>query len=134
MRAVEDADAVAAPPGIVIYNDVPLTVPRLCAARLTGCRAGKSARSSRAPRRSLRPTRPGRPRILRTASWPPVIWATSTTTGDCSSSAAMTRWSCRAGKLANYKAPRDIVFLDELPRNAVGKVLRKELRAHTAGT
>jgi fatty-acyl-CoA synthase len=29
--------------------------------------------------------------------------------------------------LANYKVPREIVFLDELPRNASGKVLRREL-------
>ncbi|WP_407662386.1 acyl-CoA ligase FadD12 [Mycolicibacterium palauense] len=33
------------------------------------------------------------------------------------------------GRLANYKVPREIVFLDELPRNAVGKVLRKDLKA-----
>ena len=31
--------------------------------------------------------------------------------------------------LARYKVPRDIVFLDELPRNATGKVLKRELRA-----
>jgi fatty-acyl-CoA synthase len=29
--------------------------------------------------------------------------------------------------LASYKVPRDIVFLDELPRNATGKVLKREL-------
>ncbi len=29
--------------------------------------------------------------------------------------------------LARYKVPRDIVFLDELPRNATGKVLKREL-------
>ena len=29
--------------------------------------------------------------------------------------------------LAGYKVPRDIVFLDELPRNATGKVLKREL-------
>ncbi|MCX6400212.1 MAG: AMP-binding protein [Propionibacteriales bacterium] len=32
--------------------------------------------------------------------------------------------------LARYKVPRDIVFLDELPRNATGKVLKRELAAH----
>jgi fatty-acyl-CoA synthase len=32
--------------------------------------------------------------------------------------------------LARYKAPRDVVFLDELPRNATGKVLKRELREH----
>jgi fatty-acyl-CoA synthase len=29
--------------------------------------------------------------------------------------------------LANYKVPRDVVFLDELPRNPTGKVLKREL-------
>jgi len=29
--------------------------------------------------------------------------------------------------LANYKVPRDVTFLDELPRNATGKILRREL-------
>lgn len=29
--------------------------------------------------------------------------------------------------LANYKVPREIVFLDELPRNPTGKVLKREL-------
>ena len=30
--------------------------------------------------------------------------------------------------LARYKVPRDVEFLDELPRNATGKVLKRELR------
>jgi fatty-acyl-CoA synthase len=30
--------------------------------------------------------------------------------------------------LARYKAPREIVFMDELPRNATGKVLKRELK------
>ncbi|MGH3360996.1 MAG: AMP-binding protein [Nocardioides sp.] len=30
-------------------------------------------------------------------------------------------------QLARYKVPRDIVFLDELPRNATGKILKREL-------
>jgi fatty-acyl-CoA synthase len=30
--------------------------------------------------------------------------------------------------LARYKVPRDVVFLDELPRNATGKVLKRELK------
>jgi fatty-acyl-CoA synthase len=29
--------------------------------------------------------------------------------------------------LARYKVPRDVEFLDELPRNATGKVLRSKL-------
>ncbi len=32
--------------------------------------------------------------------------------------------------LARFKVPREIVFLDELPRNATGKVLKRELRQH----
>ena len=32
------------------------------------------------------------------------------------------------GKLARYKRPRSVAFLDTLPRNAMGKVLRRELR------
>jgi fatty-acyl-CoA synthase len=32
--------------------------------------------------------------------------------------------------LASYKVPREIVFLDELPRNATGKVLKRELADH----
>lgn len=35
--------------------------------------------------------------------------------------------------LANYKVPRDIVILEELPRSATGKIMRKELRAHLVG-
>lgn len=35
---------------------------------------------------------------------------------------------CRDGTLANYKRPRDYVFVDVLPRNAANKVLRRELR------
>jgi acyl-CoA synthetase (AMP-forming)/AMP-acid ligase II len=30
--------------------------------------------------------------------------------------------------LARYKVPREIIFLDELPRNATGKVLKKDLK------
>ena len=30
--------------------------------------------------------------------------------------------------LARYKVPRDVVFLEQLPRNATGKVLKRELQ------
>ena len=29
--------------------------------------------------------------------------------------------------LARYKVPRDVLFLDDLPRNPTGKVLKREL-------
>ncbi len=32
------------------------------------------------------------------------------------------------GQLARYKVPREVVFVDELPRNATGKVLKRQLR------
>jgi non-ribosomal peptide synthetase component E (peptide arylation enzyme) len=33
-----------------------------------------------------------------------------------------------ATSLANYKKPRRVVFVDALPRNALGKVLKHEVR------
>jgi acyl-CoA synthetase (AMP-forming)/AMP-acid ligase II len=36
--------------------------------------------------------------------------------------------------LARFKVPREIVFLDELPRNATGKVLKRELIDPENGT
>lgn len=33
------------------------------------------------------------------------------------------------GRLARYKIPRNVVFMDELPHNAVGKLIKKELRS-----
>jgi len=35
---------------------------------------------------------------------------------------------CRS-RLAKYKCPREMRFLPSLPKNPVGKILRKELRA-----
>jgi long-chain acyl-CoA synthetase len=34
---------------------------------------------------------------------------------------------CRT-KLAAYKIPKQIEFIDELPKTAIGKILRRELR------
>ncbi len=36
--------------------------------------------------------------------------------------------------LASYKVPREIVFLDELPRNATGKILKRELKDEQPST
>ena len=33
--------------------------------------------------------------------------------------------------LARFKVPRDVIFLDELPRNPSGKVLKRELATHS---
>jgi acyl-CoA synthetase (AMP-forming)/AMP-acid ligase II len=33
------------------------------------------------------------------------------------------------GKLAAYKIPKSVVFVDALPRNSLGKVMRGELKA-----
>ena len=35
--------------------------------------------------------------------------------------------------LARYKVPREVVFLDELPRNPTGKILKRELREIAVG-
>jgi fatty-acyl-CoA synthase len=35
--------------------------------------------------------------------------------------------------LARYKVPRDVTFLDELPRTPTGKILKRELRELAAG-
>ena len=34
---------------------------------------------------------------------------------------------CRA-KLASFKRPRSVIFIDELPRNPMGKVLKRVLK------
>jgi acyl-coenzyme A synthetase/AMP-(fatty) acid ligase len=35
--------------------------------------------------------------------------------------------------LANYKVPREIVVLDELPRSSTGKIARRDLQARLGG-
>jgi long-chain acyl-CoA synthetase len=40
---------------------------------------------------------------------------------------ALRTWT--AEKLTSYKVPRDVVFVDELPKSPVGKILRKDVRA-----
>ena len=36
-------------------------------------------------------------------------------------------------RLVNYQRPRDIRFVEALPRNAMGKILRRELRTLIEG-
>ncbi len=36
--------------------------------------------------------------------------------------------------LANYKVPREITVLDELPRGSTGKILRNELQSRVSGS
>jgi acyl-CoA synthetase (AMP-forming)/AMP-acid ligase II len=38
---------------------------------------------------------------------------------------------CRR-ELARFKVPKDVLFVDALPRNPSGKVLKRELRERTA--
>ena len=40
---------------------------------------------------------------------------------------------CRS-RLASFKKPESVVFVDELPRNALGKVLKRVLREEYGGT
>jgi 2-furoate---CoA ligase len=42
--------------------------------------------------------------------------------------AALDRW-CRQSSLADYKRPRDYVFVAEIPKSPVGKILRRLLVA-----
>jgi acyl-CoA synthetase (AMP-forming)/AMP-acid ligase II len=35
--------------------------------------------------------------------------------------------------LHNWKCPKDVVFVNELPRNTMGKVLKEEVKKHFTG-
>jgi acyl-CoA synthetase (AMP-forming)/AMP-acid ligase II len=35
---------------------------------------------------------------------------------------------CR-GRLAGFKVPKRVIIIDEMPRNASGKILKRDLRA-----
>jgi fatty-acyl-CoA synthase len=39
-----------------------------------------------------------------------------------------------AGKLARYKIPKRVAFVEALPRNAAGKVVKPELRKQFGGS
>ena len=38
-----------------------------------------------------------------------------------------------AGLMAHFKVPKRVVFVDELPKNPSGKLLKRELRQRYAG-
>ncbi|MEC7490552.1 MAG: AMP-binding protein [Pseudomonadota bacterium] len=63
--------------------------------------------------------------------WSERVLAYVVRTGTKVDASALDRW-CRQSSLANYKRPRDYVFLVSLPRNAANKVLRKELKEFVA--
>lgn len=48
--------------------------------------------------------------------------------GNCLDEAALDHW-CKESSLADFKRPRDYVFVDEIPKSPVGKVLRRKLSA-----
>jgi 2-furoate---CoA ligase len=50
---------------------------------------------------------------------------------DAVDAVALDAW-CRASSLADYKRPRDYVFVEEIPKSPVGKILRRLLVAATA--
>jgi acyl-CoA synthetase (AMP-forming)/AMP-acid ligase II len=45
---------------------------------------------------------------------------------------ALIEWS--RVRMANYKVPRRVVFVDQLPTNATGKVLKHRLRERVRGS
>jgi acyl-CoA synthetase (AMP-forming)/AMP-acid ligase II len=51
--------------------------------------------------------------------------------GETVEPASIIEWA--RAEMANFKAPRFVEFLDELPVNATGKVVKDELRARSAG-
>jgi 2-furoate---CoA ligase len=59
--------------------------------------------------------------------WGQVVVACVVAAGEAPDAAALDA-HCRAGALAPFKRPRGYVFVDDLPKNAAGKVLRRLLR------
>jgi acyl-coenzyme A synthetase/AMP-(fatty) acid ligase len=54
------------------------------------------------------------------------------TTGARPSEESIIAWA--RAEMANYKVPRRVAFVDSLPRNAVGKVVKDDLRAVAAAS
>ena len=61
------------------------------------------------------------------AKWGEIVVAVVCRRGDVGPTAADLTDFCR-DKIAGYKRPRRVVFIDALPKNASGKVLKRELR------
>jgi len=69
------------------------------------------------------------------AEWGESILAVVTLrSGATADAAALLRWCREAGSLSNLKMPKDIAFLPALPKNAVGKIAKNELRGLYART
>jgi acyl-CoA synthetase (AMP-forming)/AMP-acid ligase II len=64
---------------------------------------------------------------LADARWGQIVVACVVAAGDPPEAAALDA-HCRAGELAPFKRPRGYVFVESLPKNAAGKVLRRLLR------
>ena len=60
-----------------------------------------------------------------------VIVPRAPTVPDTLTSDAVIAWC--GERLARYKLPRRVVFVESLPRNAMGKVIKQELRERYAG-
>jgi malonyl-CoA/methylmalonyl-CoA synthetase len=62
------------------------------------------------------------------AEWGEVVaaWVVPSSTGAPPSADELAGFA--AERLARFKCPRRVVFVDALPRNALGKVLRHELQ------
>ncbi len=62
--------------------------------------------------------------------WGEIVIACVVRNGDCTEGEILE--FCRAG-LAPHKRPKSISFVDELPRNAIGKIVKKELKRRLGG-
>ena len=61
------------------------------------------------------------------AHWGQAVLACVVASGEAPGAAALDA-HCRASRLAGFKRPKGYLFVDDLPRNAANKVLRRELR------
>jgi acyl-CoA synthetase (AMP-forming)/AMP-acid ligase II len=61
-------------------------------------------------------------------TWGEVVTAVVVAEGDGTQEIEATLAAHCRERLAGYKLPRRFEFVDELPRNAYGKVLKRELR------